>query len=382
MTLPKSVVTSFLCVLSALTADAQSTRPSPIPVVQVFGPRDWHARPFRIAVVLVDFANVHHGDAHDRSFYEKLFLPSGSPAYAPGGSLADWYALQSSGHFALAGKVFDWVRIDETYEAVHTMKRRDAEDRYLRAALAKLRQRDGEHALDGFDGWFIVHAGPIGWPTTNVLWSHQSVLDGTRYFTTFETATNNVSCHEFGHMLGLPDLYDKPGVHHGIGPWCTMSYGYRGAQPGSLCAWSKARLGWCRPTVIDPATPQHLVLRPIQTHPDDALIIPLNAHDGVGAEFLMLENRADLLNDVGRQAGLLIWHINRTADQHGKPAFDLTLPGPDDRTPTTRPSDRRVAWPTATAHDYRLPPTGDLAGVTIRNIRRSGDDVAFEVAPQ
>ncbi|HMA76019.1 MAG TPA: M6 family metalloprotease domain-containing protein, partial [Candidatus Krumholzibacteriaceae bacterium] len=57
-------------------------------------------------------------------------------------------------------------------------------------------------------------------------------------------------CHELGHMLGLPDLYDTgPGA--GIGNWGIMG---RGAvdhpeSPAHPCAWSKQQLGWVN--VID-----------------------------------------------------------------------------------------------------------------------------------
>ncbi len=376
-----------------------SDRPDPVPVAHAYGPgRDWRADPFRLAVILVDFADVRHRDGHDAAFYRRLFLGGDGPASGPAtrpaaGSLADWYAAQSDGRFGIRGRVFDWVAVEPTYAAVHGMVRKEAEQKYLRAAADAVRRRDGRAALDGYDAWFIIHAGPIAGPSNNVLWSHRWTLDGTRYLTTYETDTFAVSCHEFGHVLGLPDLYGKPGDRQGVGAWCTMSTGYRGPHPGSLCVWSKARLGWCTPTVIDAGRPQSLVLRPIQLFPQDAFLIPLNGHDGAGAEFLLLENRGAVRDDVGRDAGLLIWRVTRVADQFGQPAFTLALPGPDDGRPATRPDGRhellgspatapvrRACWPSAADHEYRLPAAGDRAGVSIGNVRRVGPDVEFDVA--
>ena len=60
--------------------------------------------------------------------------------------------------------------------------------------------------------------------------------------------------HEFGHFLGLSDLYDRdPGTEPdddsgGIGYWGLMGHGNRGWDevdgPNPFCAWSLGQLGW------------------------------------------------------------------------------------------------------------------------------------------
>jgi len=54
-----------------------------------------------------------------------------------------------------------------------------------------------------------------------------------------------VFCHEFGHFLGLPDLYDTYGGT-GIGYWGLMGTGNWNTpeSPAHLCGWSKEQLGW------------------------------------------------------------------------------------------------------------------------------------------
>ncbi len=54
-----------------------------------------------------------------------------------------------------------------------------------------------------------------------------------------------VFCHEFGHFLGLPDLYDTYG-RTGIGYWGLMGTGSWNTpeSPAHLCGWSKEQLGW------------------------------------------------------------------------------------------------------------------------------------------
>ncbi len=61
-----------------------------------------------------------------------------------------------------------------------------------------------------------------------------------------------VFAHEFGHDLGLPDLYDTAGGENGTGFWTLMSSGSWmgdgaddiGSKPNHMGAWEKFQLGW------------------------------------------------------------------------------------------------------------------------------------------
>jgi immune inhibitor A len=61
-----------------------------------------------------------------------------------------------------------------------------------------------------------------------------------------------VFTHEFGHDLGLPDLYDTSGGENGTGFWTLMSSGSWmdegkdtiGNKPSHMGAWEKFQLGW------------------------------------------------------------------------------------------------------------------------------------------
>ena len=63
-----------------------------------------------------------------------------------------------------------------------------------------------------------------------------------------------VFCHEFGHVLGLPDLYDTDNSSEGLGQWCLMasgSWGGNGSSPQTpthMSAWCKQKLGWVTPS--------------------------------------------------------------------------------------------------------------------------------------
>ena len=72
------------------------------------------------------------------------------------------------------------------------------------------------------------------------------------YTTEPENGGLGVFAHEFGHDLGLPDLYDTAGGDNGTGFWTLMSGGSWlnhgtdsiGTTPGYMGAWEKLQLGW------------------------------------------------------------------------------------------------------------------------------------------
>ena len=65
-------------------------------------------------------------------------------------------------------------------------------------------------------------------------------------------------CHEFGHVLGLADLYitetDAPGNSKAVpGSWALMSHGNylnNGNTPPNLSVWEKYFLGWAEPEML------------------------------------------------------------------------------------------------------------------------------------
>ncbi|MDF0535873.1 immune inhibitor A [Shewanella sp. A32] len=69
-----------------------------------------------------------------------------------------------------------------------------------------------------------------------------------------ENGAVGVFAHEFGHDLGLPDLYDTAGGQNSTGFWTLMSSGSYGSngqpengigtEPMHMGAWEKLQLGW------------------------------------------------------------------------------------------------------------------------------------------
>jgi hypothetical protein len=123
-------------------------------------------------------------------------------------------------------------------------------------------------------------------------------------------------------------------------------------KPQHFCAWSKERLGWIKPAVIDPTVKQKLILGPIEDSPKECFKVLVRPD---ASEYLLLENRRKKGFDASLPAeGLLIWRVvgNRPIleESHGVegaagPRMFLTsVPYPsnanDSFTPYTIPSSR------------------------------------------
>ncbi|WP_441251744.1 immune inhibitor A domain-containing protein [Kitasatospora sp. McL0602] len=153
----------------------------------------------------------------------------------------------------------------------------DVEDRYDHLKDGNFNQPDGY-----LDNVIVVHAGVDetwggGAQSSDALWAHRSwdfpdptgqtgpvgnkiggapVGDTGLYVYDYVQAGENsgvgLFSHEFGHNLGLPDLYPLTGGDNGVSFWSLMSsasYLGRGRNstgeyPGDLDAWSKLQLGW------------------------------------------------------------------------------------------------------------------------------------------
>lgn len=95
--------------------------------------------------------------------------------------------------------------------------------------------------------------------------------------------------HEFGHQLGLPDLYDISYWSVGLGEWEIMSHGswnMNAYVPPHLSAWCKVFLGWSEPIVLPPGTDTTVALRWVAKNPNDIVKIPINTN-----EYYLIENR-------------------------------------------------------------------------------------------
>jgi M6 family metalloprotease-like protein len=232
------------------------------------------------------------------------------------GSMNDYYHELSCGVFRVEGKAFEPVKVEKNRADYGTQRNRSA---LLTEALDKLLARDGEDALKDFDGIVFMYAGGrvSGANRGSLYWPHRASVShkGKRwpYFIVPEgdrqMGSISVICHEFGHMLGLPDLYARPENpgSEGVGAWCAMSNQIGNGQPQHFGAWCKEQLGWLKPAIIDPTVKQKLILAPVEGSNKECFKVLMRRD---GSEYLLLENRTKKGWDTRLPGeGMIIWHV-------------------------------------------------------------------------
>lgn len=186
------------------------------------------------------------------------------------------------------------------------------------------------------DNVFLFYAGynqSEGAPANNI-WPHQSnistlniVIQGKRLATYACTAEHsgingsvraNVGtfCHEFGHVLGLPDLYDINYNYYSVADWsimCSGSHTDNGRTPPMYSAYERFYLGWLKPEQLTERG--QYTLLPLATENQAYLIAPqphnLEGKNPNPSEFFMLEYRPKTGWDAYLPgSGMLVWHID------------------------------------------------------------------------
>lgn len=152
-----------------------------------------------------------------------------------------------------------------------------------------------------------------------------------------------VYVHEFGHWLGLPDLYCVSSgascPSEGVGNWSLMDLGIynadpatctqstphciRGSMPAHLDAWSLIFLGWGNPQAIT-GYQRSLSLPSVESVPPPSTpaagpnILRATASTGTTHQYFLIENRQNIGFDAGLPGhGLLVWLIDD----------DIVIPG-------------------------------------------------------
>ncbi|MBI2503188.1 MAG: immune inhibitor A [Candidatus Latescibacteria bacterium] len=153
---------------------------------------------------------------------------------------------------------------------------------------------------------------------------------------TFEVAVGSMA-HEFGHALGLPDLYDldygqQDGIPDpekdsaGVGYWCLMGRGALGwdeqGGPNPFCAWSLGQLGWIgadnAALVVVQGQFEGARLEDVRTG-GAVYQLPVSG-DAEVEEYLLLEHRRTGTSYYERllpASGLLIWRVRSSKSELG-----------------------------------------------------------------
>ena len=135
-------------------------------------------------------------------------------------------------------------------------------------------------------------------------------MEPEEYPTTMGLSPIGVFCHEFGHVLGLPDLYDTDYSSAGCGHWTVMASGsYNGNSkvPAHFDAWCKEQLGFFSPTNVT-ANTTGVEFPAIEWNP---IAYRVWANGTVGNEYFLVENRQKTgFDEYLPGDGILVWHID------------------------------------------------------------------------
>ncbi len=293
---------------------------------------------FLLPLLLVDFSDM-PAVYPDSIFDQIMNSPDYShPGHPSSGSFREFYLENSYGQFDPISDVVNWVQAPQPHD-YYAYSNPDGYDRVLtliRAAVDTAEARgmdwsiydnDGDGTLDALN---VLHAGEGAEQGDHSnIWSHKWYLsagglevqyDGVwidGYTMNPEIQSNNIVAigvisHEFGHALGLPDLYDTDYSSSGAGKLALMASGSWGTygsgpwHPSSLNAWCKTRLGWSDPVLLE----------------DDQLSIELEQsftsnqiyrinHPQDVSEYWLIENRNPAGNEIELASpGMVIWHID------------------------------------------------------------------------
>ncbi len=360
-------------------------------------PSAWRKPTYKLAIVGIEYPDVKHNekikdsDWEDSMFSKATYTGRSATGDKVYGSMNDYFKELSYGTFEVEGKFVGWVEVSKKRMEYSSGSGTSTKEKtsLLTESLDLFTKKNGKDSLKEYDGFFFLYAGGRVQTTRGGLyWPHRANVSygGRRlpYFIVQEGGSrmNDISvfCHEFGHMLGLPDLYARPEQpgSEGVGVWCAMSNQIGGGRPQHFSAWSKEQLGWVKPVVIDPRVKQKLILAPINDDPTQCYKVMVRPD---GSEYFLLEYRRKMGWDGQLPAeGLLIWRVT-----NNRPILEESHGVEGARGPGTRPD--LVPYPSSsnTAFTpYTLPSSRSQLGgglpVWITNIRKLPDGrISFHV---
>ena len=336
---------------------------------------DWKNNPLRDAqlefylpVLLGQYADVTetYFDAVD---FQNLLFDDNST-----GTMKEYYNEISYGNFLVDGTADGW------YQSTYTMAQAVDNVKQYVAEIAELADPDFDYTQfdndgpdnipnsgddDGYvDGIIVVYSGcgAEWYPGNDNIWPHKSSLGSYEYETDDLGANGSnvivksyavnpelagggdcytntirpigVYAHEFGHILGLPDLYDRDnsnGGSEGIGHWCLMAsgswQGWGGDTPAHMSSWCKSEMGWLEPVVLS-SDEISLNIPQVETNP---YAVKIWEDDYFWSRYFLVENRQPVGFDSDLEGpGLIIYHVDENR-RYGSYRFS-SGPANDDET--------------------------------------------------
>lgn len=303
-----------------------------------------------VLVLLLEYSDIKFQPTSPLDIADMLNKP-GYDKYGAQGSVRDYYEYNSGAKFIPKFDVARVVTLPNTSKYYTGPEDNSKYSNFREAVKYALEELDDEidytkYDCDGdgcVDMVYIYYAGYGQGDTPldgQVIWPHQSwltgfsldgvsfgqyacsnELNGQRHYYDKDMYVDGPGTfiHEFGHVLGLPDVYDPEYKDDCVtaGMWDVMDngcYNNEGYCPPNLSAYEKWMLRWVEYETAKDNT--HYALGPL-CEGGDALVIPVWPEDGFGddTEYFILEARSETGWDSSLQeSGLLVWHVDYNRD--------------------------------------------------------------------
>ena len=314
-------------------------------------------------VLLVQFADNAFQEEYTRQVFDNAMNLEGCRAYGATGSSRDYFISQSWGQFTPQFDVVGPITLSRTmkYYGSNDSQGNDRHPGDMVSEACKLAHdslqvdfSQYDYNNDGdVDFVYVIYAGyaeSYG-ASSNTIWPHAAnltdmhvyeSLDGKRlqryacsselkYTTGTQLEGIGTFCHEFGHVLGLPDMYNTRQTQNvQMGVWDIMdqgSYNNDSHTPPSYSAFERASLGWMTLTELD--TPSDSIVLPELNESRMAYRITTAANPD---EYFTLENRQQKQWDAYQPGrGMMVIHVDydeQTWNRNGvnagvHPCYDL-----------------------------------------------------------
>lgn len=298
----------------------------------------------RALILLVQFPDCKFVTANPLEAFTNLMTQKGYSYNGATGSARDYFVDNSRGLFTPEFDVFGPVTLPNNmaYYGRETANLHDSNPYEMIADACKLIDNEVDFSLydedgDGIvDNVFVFYAGygqnsgapsETIWPHAANIWTYggiKLVLDGVQignYACTNEIQGTSGSvltgigtfCHEFSHVLGLPDLYATDGTTSftpghfelmDVGPYLN-----NGNTPPYMSIYDRACLKWINPREL--SVGETVVLKSfldVDSEADDEALLVTTISDN---EYYLLENRQKRGWDTYIPGhGMLVWHID------------------------------------------------------------------------
>ena len=309
-------------------------------------------------VILAEFQDVRYSISSPKESFSDMLNTPGYSENGATGSAADYFKDNSGGKFSPEFVVVGPVLLPKemgfygenktaTYEPNARQMIIDACQIAAEQGLVNFKEFDSDN--DGIvDNVYVFYAGydeaAAGAPE-EAVWAHEgtlkgmagNVIDGVELNTyACSSELKNSSgkemvgigtiCHEFGHVLGLPDFYDTDGVVGGESValyehFSIMdggSYNNEGRTPPYYTVVERAIIGWLEPEELQ--TEGKYTLGKISENKGYRISAP-----STKGEYFLIENRQQEGWDKYLPAhGMIVYHIDRSSKMiKGTPIADL-----------------------------------------------------------